>query len=101
MKNNIKRVIWIILDSVGIGELPDAAEFGDVGTNTLENIASKEGRIDMPNMTSMGIGNIDGVTISCDSFSTVCESGSPPTPFFKLATIAPKCMQKSCRLINK
>lgn len=63
MGNNIKRVIWIILDSVGIGELPDADMFGDVGTNTLENIATKEGHIDMPNMTSMGIGNIDGVTV--------------------------------------
>lgn len=57
----INRVIWIILDSVGIGELPDAAQFGDVGTNTLENIATKEGHIDIPNMTRIGIGNIDGV----------------------------------------
>lgn len=55
-----KRVIWIILDSVGIGELPDAAKFGDVGVNTLGNIARCEGGIHMPNMVSMGIGNIDG-----------------------------------------
>jgi len=33
------RVIWIVLDSVGIGELPDAAEYGDVGRNTLGHIA--------------------------------------------------------------
>lgn len=55
-----KRVIWIILDSVGIGELPDAAAFGDVGANTLGNIASTQGGIDIPNMTMLGIGNIDG-----------------------------------------
>ena len=55
-----KRVIWIILDSVGIGELPDAAKFGDEGANTLGNIARCEGGIYMPNMTAMGIGNIDG-----------------------------------------
>lgn len=55
-----KRVIWIILDSVGIGELPDAAKFGDAGANTLGNIARCEGGINMPNMVSMGIGNIDG-----------------------------------------
>ncbi len=62
MENSrINRVIWIILDSVGIGELPDADKFGDAGTNTLENIATKEGHIDIPNMTAMGIGNIDGV----------------------------------------
>ena len=54
------RVIWIILDSVGIGELPDAKEFGDVGANTLGNIAKCEGGICMPNMVSMGIGNIEG-----------------------------------------
>ena len=60
--NKINRVEWIILDSVGIGELPDAVQFGDIGTNTLENITIKEGYIDMPNMTKLGIGNIDGVT---------------------------------------
>ena len=63
-----KRVIWIILDSVGIGELPDAAKFGDVGVNTLGNIARCEGGIHMPNMVSMGIGNIDG-TVNFKVFS--------------------------------
>ena len=56
----IKRVIWIILDSVGIGELPDASDYGDVGANTLGNIAVKEGDIKIPNLTRLGIGNIDG-----------------------------------------
>lgn len=56
-----KRIIWIILDSVGIGELPDAGRFGDVGSNTLCNIA-KETRLDIPNLTKLGIGNIDGAT---------------------------------------
>ena len=60
--DKIKRVIWIILDSVGIGQLPDAGLYGDEGTNTLENIAQKEGAINIPNMTEIGIGNIDGVT---------------------------------------
>lgn len=57
-----KRVIWVILDSVGIGELPDAADFGDVGANTLGNISRVEGGINMPNLVSLGIGNIDGAT---------------------------------------
>lgn len=56
----IKRVIWIILDSVGIGELPDADKYGDVGANTLGNIARKQGGIRIPNLTGLGIGNIDG-----------------------------------------
>lgn len=56
----VKRVIWIILDSVGIGELPDAGKFGDIGANTLGNIAKKHGGINVPNMTKLGLGNIDG-----------------------------------------
>lgn len=57
----MSRVIWIIIDSVGIGELPDADKFGDVGANTIGNIVKSQGDIDMPNMVDMGIGNIDGV----------------------------------------
>jgi len=38
-KPRFERVIWIVLDSVGIGELPDAAEYGDVGRDTLGHIA--------------------------------------------------------------
>lgn len=56
----INRIIWIILDSVGIGALPDAKLFGDEGSNTLENIA-KATRLDLPNLYSLGLGNIDGV----------------------------------------
>lgn len=56
----INRVIWIILDSVGIGELPDAALFGDEGSNTLENIAL-ETKLELPNLYKLGLGNIDGV----------------------------------------
>ena len=39
----VKRVFWIVLDSVGIGELPDADKFGDVGSNTLCNTAKAVG----------------------------------------------------------
>ncbi|PKM50083.1 MAG: phosphopentomutase [Firmicutes bacterium HGW-Firmicutes-7] len=56
----IDRAIWIVLDSVGIGEMPDAELFGDVGSNTLENIA-KATKLDLPNLYKLGLGNIDGV----------------------------------------
>lgn len=56
----IERIIWIILDSVGIGELPDAELFGDKGSNTLENIAQAT-KLDLPNLYKMGLGNINGV----------------------------------------
>ena len=57
----INRVIWIILDSVGMGELPDAVRFGDKGANTLGNIAAKRGHLSVPNMRTLGLGNIEGM----------------------------------------
>ncbi len=60
----INRVIVIVLDSVGIGELPDAAAFGDVGSHTLGSMARVVGGLNVPNMEKMGLGNIailDGV----------------------------------------
>jgi len=58
---NIKRVILIVLDSVGIGELPDAAQYGDQGSNTLGNIVKQFGSIHLPNMCQLGLGKIDGI----------------------------------------
>lgn len=52
-----KRIILIVLDSVGIGCLPDAIDFGDVGAHTLGNINSVR-PVYMPNMVKMGIGNV-------------------------------------------
>ena len=57
----INRVIWVILDSVGMGEMPDAARFGDVGSNTLGNVSKAVGGLKIPNMSKLGIGNIDGM----------------------------------------
>lgn len=57
----MKRVFLIVLDSLGIGALPDAARFGDVGANTLASCA-KSGKFSVPNLCRYGLGNIDGVT---------------------------------------
>jgi len=51
------RVTWIVLDSVGIGEMPDAAAYGDSGSDTLGNIARKR-PLNLPNLASLGLGNI-------------------------------------------
>lgn len=56
----MRRVIWIVLDSVGMGELPDADKYGDVGSNTLGNIA-KIRPMALDNMRKLGLGNIDGM----------------------------------------
>ena len=52
-----KRIHLVVLDSVGIGEAPDAADFGDVGANTLGHIAEVAG-LKVPNMQAFGLGNI-------------------------------------------
>ena len=57
----MKRVIWIILDSFGIGALPDAENFGDKGANTFKHIWDANGGLNVPNMLRMGLGNIDGL----------------------------------------
>ncbi len=54
----INRFIIIVLDSVGIGELPDAAAFGDVGSHTLGNIARVVGGLKLPHLEAMGLANI-------------------------------------------
>ncbi len=61
----VNRIIVIVLDSVGIGEAPDAAAFGDVGSHTLGNIARVVGGLNLPHLEKMGLANIailEGVT---------------------------------------
>jgi phosphopentomutase len=67
MKVEIKRVILIVLDSVGCGDAPDAAAFGDAGSNTLGDIARAVGGLRLPNMGRLGLGNLTQI------------SGVPPT----------------------
>lgn len=57
----IDRAIWIILDSVGMGELPDAERFGDVGSHTIGNVAEAVNGLNIPNMVKLGLGNIEGM----------------------------------------
>ncbi len=56
----MKRIFLIVLDSFGIGALPDAASFGDAGTNTLRSCAAS-GQLNIPCMLRSGLGNIAGV----------------------------------------
>ncbi|MDX9865258.1 MAG: phosphopentomutase [Anaerolineaceae bacterium] len=54
----IKRFAVVVLDGVGAGELPDAAAYGDVGSNSLSNTARVVGGLNCPNMGAIGLGNI-------------------------------------------
>ena len=57
----MKRIFLIVLDSFGIGAMPDSEAFGDVGVNTLASCQAT-GKLHIPNMIAAGLGNIDGVT---------------------------------------
>lgn len=61
MKKQFKRIFLLILDSVGIGEAPDAANFDDVGANTLGHIADYVDGLKMPTMGELGLGNIRSI----------------------------------------
>ena len=62
------RACVIVLDAVGAGELPDAAEFGDEGSDTLGNVARAVGGLDLPNLEALGLGNVEPL------------EGCPPQP---------------------
>ena len=65
----MKRAILIVLDSLGVGELPDAKNYGDEGSHTLDNICKACGKLNIDELEKLGIGNIEGVTMpkACDS----------------------------------
>ena len=56
----MKRVFLFVLDSCGCGAMPDAEKFGDFGVNTLKSCATSD-KLNIPNMISLGLGNIDGI----------------------------------------
>ena len=72
-----KRVFLIVLDSFGIGALPDAAAFGDDGANTLASCA-RSAKLQIPNLLSVGLGNIQGV-------QGVAKTDAPTGAFGKMA----------------
>lgn len=55
------RITVIVLDGVGIGAAPDAADYGDEGSNSIGNVAKVLGGIDLPNLGALGLGNIDDI----------------------------------------
>ncbi|MDA3732487.1 phosphopentomutase [Niameybacter massiliensis] len=58
---DVNRVIWIVLDSVGMGAMPDAHLYGDVDTNTLGHVYNMNKGLSLPNLTKLGLGNIEGM----------------------------------------
>jgi phosphopentomutase len=64
----VPRACVIVLDAVGAGELPDAADYGDEGSNTLGNVARAVGGLDLPALEALGLGNVEPL------------AGCPPQP---------------------
>lgn len=58
LHTSLVRVFLIVLDSVGIGAAPDAADYGDAGANTLAHLAAANGGLDTPTLQALGLGNI-------------------------------------------
>jgi phosphopentomutase len=75
------RVIWIVLDSVGIGELPDAADYGDVGRNTLGHITESRALL-VPTLANLGLANIAPL-------KNLSPSAAPLAAYGKGATHSP------------
>jgi phosphopentomutase len=59
--NGIKRVVLIVLDSVGCGDAPDAGDYGDEGANTLGNTARAVGGLRLPHLGQLGLGNLTSI----------------------------------------
>lgn len=78
----MRRVFLIVLDSLGVGALPDAAEFGDEGTHTLDHLVRSAGGLDVPRLAAWGLGNVPGV-------STVAPAASPLASFGRCAERSP------------
>jgi phosphopentomutase len=81
MTPQFDRVIWIVLDSVGIGALPDAADYGDTGRNTLGHIAESR-PLALPNLVRLGLANIAPL-------EHLCPPGRPEGCYGKGATRSP------------
>ncbi len=73
MNDLIKRVIIIVFDGLGIGELPDAGKYGDEGSDTLDNTARAAGGLSVPNLSALGLGLIEGVdTVAAPGVARGC-----------------------------
>ena len=96
----VKRVILMVLDSLGVGELPDAKRYGDSGADTLGHIYEKYPQLNIPNLRKLGFGNIQeaaggaltleagGETEKCGCGDGICSAEVPAGAFGKLKELS-------------
>ncbi|MER3483683.1 MAG: phosphopentomutase, partial [Meiothermus sp.] len=75
------KITCIVLDSVGLGYLPDAADFGDEGADTLDHTVLKTG-LELPNLAALGLGHVPGV-------STLPQTEHPGGAFGRMNEVNP------------
>ncbi len=78
----MRRVFLIVLDSLGVGALPDAAEFGDAGTHTLDHLLAEAGETSLSRLSELGLGNVPGV-------NGLAPSAAPIAAFGRCAELSP------------
>jgi phosphopentomutase len=78
----VKRVFVIVLDSLGVGALPDAADFGDAGAHTLDHLVAAAGGLEVPRLLALGLGAIEGVR-------TLPRAERPEGAFGRAAEVSP------------
>jgi phosphopentomutase len=81
LMGQFRRIIWVVLDSVGIGALPDAGEYGDIGRNTLGHIAESR-PLRIPTLLDLGIANIVPL-------ANLAPAIAPKASYGKSATVSP------------
>ena len=77
-----RRVFVIVLDSLGVGALPDAASFGDEGAHTLDHLVEAAGGLETPELVAIGLGHVPGVT-------RVARAAAPRGAFGRCAELSP------------
>jgi phosphopentomutase len=82
MTAEFRRVFVLVLDSLGVGALPDAEIFGDQGTHTLDHIVTSTGGLEVPRLLELGLGNIAEV-------NTLARAGDPQAAFGRCTERSP------------
>src|SRR4051812_50058912 len=74
-----RRAFVVVLDAVGAGALPDAADYGDAGTNTLAHVADAVGGLELPTLARLGLGNVTPIR-GVPPAARPAGPGGPPPP---------------------
>lgn len=84
----MKKAVLIVMDSVGIGALPDAEKYGDAGSSTLAHLAEAVGGLNTPTFQKLGLGNIPGLLPQQETIAGVPPAAAPAASFGAMSEIS-------------